>query len=39
MCLTLGLLLVVNWGCCDKTLLLCKTCLHADCCLPSGYGI
>jgi len=26
---TLGLLHLVNWGCCDNTLLLCKTCLHA----------
>jgi len=26
---TLGLLRVVNWGCCDNTLLLCKTCLRA----------
>jgi len=26
---TLGLLHMVGWGCCDNTLLLCKTCLHA----------
>ena len=26
---TLGLLRMVNRGCCDNTLLLCKTCLHA----------
>jgi len=26
---TLGLLHMVTWGCCDNTLLLCKTCLHA----------
>jgi len=25
----LRLLHVVSWGCCDNTLLLCKTCLHA----------
>jgi len=25
----LGLLHMVSWGCCDNTLLLCKTCLHA----------
>jgi len=26
---TLGLLHMVSWGCCDNTLLLCKTCLNA----------
>jgi len=26
---TLGLLHMVSWGCCDNTLLLWKTCLHA----------
>jgi len=25
----LGLLHMVSWGCCDNTLLMCKTCLHA----------
>jgi len=25
----IGLLHLVSWGCCDNTLLLCNTCLHA----------
>jgi len=31
---TLGLLRMVSWWCCDNTLLLCKTWLHAVCHQP-----